>query len=190
MFVKSKMNSPAKYYKGADCVILKPNTVTFVDDTKVTAKELMDCYGQRIEVLSAMTDEVRVTESSSRVEKPVEEKKVVLQERKEDLTLKSLSDILKEIEEEKKEEVPEVKEEVKEEVPEVKEEVKEEVPEIKEEVPEIKEEVKEEVPEVKEEVPEVKEEVPEVKEEVPAKVTKTKITKNSSKKGSRRTKKA
>ena len=47
--VKSKMNIPAKYYKGSDCIVLKPNTVTFVEDTKVTAKELKDICNKFIE---------------------------------------------------------------------------------------------------------------------------------------------
>ena len=52
MFVRSSMSVPVRYSKSKGSIILKPNTVTFVDDTLVTAKELKDCYGDRIAILS------------------------------------------------------------------------------------------------------------------------------------------
>ena len=85
MFVKSKMSIPVKYYKGADCIILKPNTVTFVEDTKVTPKELKDCYGGRIDIIAGAP----VIEDSA-----VE---IKLEDRKGDVTLDSINDILVEI---------------------------------------------------------------------------------------------
>ena len=96
MFVKSKMNIPAKYNKGSDCIVLKPNTITFVDDTKVTAKELLDCYGQRIDIISDGVIEAEGLHQQVVVEEPKAEAK--LEERKEDLTLDSLNSILAEIE--------------------------------------------------------------------------------------------
>ena len=52
MFVRSNMDIPVRYSKSSGSVILKPNTVTFVEETIVTAKELKDCYGDRITILS------------------------------------------------------------------------------------------------------------------------------------------
>ena len=52
MFVKSNMNSDVKYCKSTGVILIKANTVTFVDDNLVTAKELKDCYGDRIYVMS------------------------------------------------------------------------------------------------------------------------------------------
>lgn len=58
MFVKSKMSIPVKYYKGSNCILIKPNTITYVEDGKISAKELRDCYGQRIEIISGVMAEV------------------------------------------------------------------------------------------------------------------------------------
>lgn len=52
MFVRSSMSVPVRYSKSKGSVILKPNAITFVDDALVTAKELKDCYGDRIAILS------------------------------------------------------------------------------------------------------------------------------------------
>ena len=52
MFVRSNMDIPVRYSKSSGSVILKPNTVTYVDEAIVTAKELKDCYGDRIAILS------------------------------------------------------------------------------------------------------------------------------------------
>ena len=171
MFVKSKMSRPMKYYKGIHCVVLKPNTVTLVDETKVSAKELIECYGQRIDILSTITEDTHLPEEEVKpveAKKPVVAKKenIILEERQGDITLASINKILEEIEEP-------VKEEVKIEEPEAGEEIEEPV----------KEEVKIEEP--------VKGEVK--KEEVKlAKEVKTKIKTSGIKKagkGSKRTKK-
>ena len=52
MFVKSNMNSDVKYRKSTGTILIKAKTVTFVDDNLVTAKELKDCYGDRIYIMS------------------------------------------------------------------------------------------------------------------------------------------
>lgn len=52
MFVRSKMSIPVKYNKGNDFIELKPNTVTYVSDALITAQELKNCYGERIEIMS------------------------------------------------------------------------------------------------------------------------------------------
>jgi len=69
MFVRSKMNDPVKYRKGGHTVIIKPMTVTLVDSLKITAKDLKDCYGERIEILTedntlVKEDEVVKTEEN------------------------------------------------------------------------------------------------------------------------------
>ena len=46
------MDREVRYHKSTGSIILKPNTVTYVDDSLVTAKELTDCYGNRISVMS------------------------------------------------------------------------------------------------------------------------------------------
>ena len=52
MFVKNKATVDFKYRKGDYVAVLKAGTVSQVDETKVSAKELTDCYGQRISVIS------------------------------------------------------------------------------------------------------------------------------------------
>ena len=52
MFVKSSMDRDVKYSKSTGAILIKANTVTFVDDNLVTAKELKDCYGNRITIMS------------------------------------------------------------------------------------------------------------------------------------------
>lgn len=93
MLVRSRVGTPLKYRKSSGCYVIQPNTVTFIEDGKVTAKELKGTYGDRIEIISE--DLVApVTE---------EKKEVKLEERKEDLTDKSLEGILAQVKEEIKE---------------------------------------------------------------------------------------
>lgn len=103
MFIKSSADVVLKYYKGANCIEIKPNTVTFVDNGLITEKELKDCYGTRVHILpeedansalgEALAEEVAVEDA------PVEEVK---------------EEKVEEAKEEKVEEAPkEVKEEVK-----------------------------------------------------------------------------
>ena len=46
------MDRDVKYAKSTGAILIKANTVTFVDDNLVTAKELKDCYGSRITIMS------------------------------------------------------------------------------------------------------------------------------------------
>ena len=62
MFVRSKMSIPVKYNKGNDFIELKPNTVTYVSDALITAQELKNCYGERIEIMSNDQVEAHVEE--------------------------------------------------------------------------------------------------------------------------------
>jgi hypothetical protein len=52
MFVKSSMGRDVKYSKSTGAILIKANTVTLIDDNLVTAKELKDCYGDRITIMS------------------------------------------------------------------------------------------------------------------------------------------
>ena len=52
MFVKNREKVDFQYRKGSYLAVLKAGTVSYVDETKVSAKELIDCYGQRIDVVS------------------------------------------------------------------------------------------------------------------------------------------
>ena len=52
MFVKSSMDRDVKYSKSTGAILIKANTVTLIDDNLVTAKELKDCYGSRITIMS------------------------------------------------------------------------------------------------------------------------------------------
>ncbi len=73
MFVKSNMSREVKYRKSKGIVVLKPGTVTFVDDNIVTAKELKDCYGDRINIMSRETVERYIVETAPKVEEDIVE---------------------------------------------------------------------------------------------------------------------
>jgi hypothetical protein len=76
MFVKSNMSKEVTYHKSTGAIVLKPNTVTFVDDSLVTAKELKDCYGDRINIMSRETVEKIIAETAPEVaEEVIEEVK-------------------------------------------------------------------------------------------------------------------
>lgn len=51
MYVKSLMKKEAVYRKSVGDVVLKPLTVTFVDESIVSAEELLGCYGDRISII-------------------------------------------------------------------------------------------------------------------------------------------
>ena len=46
------MDRDVKYSKSTGAILIKANTVTLIDDNLVTAKELKDCYGSRITIMS------------------------------------------------------------------------------------------------------------------------------------------
>lgn len=93
MFVRSKMNIPVTYRKGGHAVIIKPMTVTLVDSLKITAKDLKDCYGERIEILTedstlVKEDEVVKTEEN-KVEEEVKDEVVKTEENKVEAEVKA-----------------------------------------------------------------------------------------------------
>lgn len=107
MFVKNKENLDFKYRKNGYLALLKANTVSYVDETKVTAKELLACYGQRIDIISrdlAVEIAPHVTKEEKKIEKAskkVEAPKKVETVKKEDLNDSFIEQILGEIEGEK-----------------------------------------------------------------------------------------
>ena len=126
MFVKNKESIDFKYRKGAYLVVLKAGTVTYVDETKVTARELVGCYGQRIDVISReLTEEIAPKalkeEKVSKKEEVKKEEKKPEVVKKEELSDSFIDEILNEIKkEEKKPEAPKKEEKT----PEVKKEGK------------------------------------------------------------------
>ena len=112
MFVKNKEKIDFKYRKGSYLAILKAMTVSYVDETKVSAKDLLDCYGQRIDIISRdlaieiaphVEKEVKKTEKVvKKAEKKAEAPKKVETIKKADLNASFIEQILGEIEGEKK----------------------------------------------------------------------------------------
>lgn len=112
MFVKSSMDIEVVYRKSNSEIKIKPNTVTFIDDSLVTPKELKDCYGSRISIISPQFEEQVIKEIS--IGEQVEEVKEEVKEEPKD-------EVVEEQVEETKEEttetpVEETKEEIKKEV--------------------------------------------------------------------------
>ena len=62
------MSREVVYHKSRGSIVLKPGTVTFVDDNLVTVKELKDCYGDRINIMSRETVEKYIVETAPQVE--------------------------------------------------------------------------------------------------------------------------
>lgn len=103
MFVKNKEKIDFNYRKSGYLAVLKAESVTYVDETKITAKELKDCYGQRIDIISrelALEIAPKV-EEAKKAEKNVAPKKVETV-KKEDLNDSFIEKILGEIEGEDK----------------------------------------------------------------------------------------
>ena len=74
MFVRNRKDIDFKYNKRGKVIVLKANTVTLVDDSLVTAKELVDCYGQRIEIIKQSTQVATPKEVVNKeVQKPAPE---------------------------------------------------------------------------------------------------------------------
>ena len=109
MFVKNKERIDFKYRKGTYLAVLKAMTVSYVDETKVTAKDLLDCYGQRIDIISRdLAAELAplVTRDEKKAVKKAETKKAepkkVETVKKDDLNDSFIEKILGEIEDENK----------------------------------------------------------------------------------------
>ena len=120
MFVRSRMSIDVTYRKRGTIWDIKANTVTYIDENKVTAQELKDLYGSRIEIISR--DNVIEKEKEIPVKKEVkiaEKKKIELPKKKVEFKEKplgeqSIFEILDEIKKEVKgEEQPAKKKEEK-----------------------------------------------------------------------------
>lgn len=98
MFVRNRKDVDFKYRKSGKCIVLKANTITFVDDSLVTAKELMNCYGQRIEIINQATNNTEVVKESVvpvEVQEPVNNENInnILSQIEEELKLNENTDI-------------------------------------------------------------------------------------------------
>lgn len=62
MFVRSLMSRDVTYRKGGINWVLKAGTVTFVDEAKVSGKELKSLYGSRIIIISKDAEEDKIAE--------------------------------------------------------------------------------------------------------------------------------
>ena len=103
MFVKNKEKIDFKYRKGNYLAILKALSVSYIDETKVTAQELINCYGQRIDIISRdvaaeVTPEVKEEKKAEKVQATVSKEEVTV--KKSDLDDSFLEKVLGEIKEE------------------------------------------------------------------------------------------
>lgn len=57
MFVRNCIDKPLEYRKNGELHVLKPHTVTYIDENKVSSKELKEFYGSRIRIISRGYDE-------------------------------------------------------------------------------------------------------------------------------------
>lgn len=113
MFVRSRMEKDVTYRRKGNVWVIKANSVTYIDENKVRAKELKSLYGSRIEIMSR--DVLEEMEKEIPVNKEVVkkvEKKNPVENIEKPLDNTMLNDILSEIKKEIKEEKVEVKEDV------------------------------------------------------------------------------
>lgn len=100
MFVKSRMEKDVTYRRKGTSWIIKAKTVTYIDENKVTAKELKQFYGDRIDIISR--DSLDKEEAKIPVKKEVripENKETETSRKSEDIVIEN---IIKEIKEEAK----------------------------------------------------------------------------------------
>ena len=93
MFVRSRMSIDFTYRKRGTIWDIKANTVTYIDENKVTAQELKDLYGSRIEIISR--DNIIEKEKEIPVKKEVkiaEKKKIELPKKKVEFKEKPLGE--------------------------------------------------------------------------------------------------
>ena len=93
MFVRSRMSIDVTYRKRGTIWDIKANTVTYIDENKVTAQELKDLYGSRIEIISR--DNIVEKEKKIPVKKEVkiaEKKKIELPKKKVEFKEKPLGE--------------------------------------------------------------------------------------------------
>jgi hypothetical protein len=110
MFVKNKASIDFKYRKSGYLAVLKAGTVSYVDENKITAKELLGCYGQRIDIISRdLVEEIAPHVVKEEVKEAIKKEAPKATEaiKKEELNDSFIEKVLGEIEGEvKKEEAP------------------------------------------------------------------------------------
>ena len=106
MFVKSRMDKQVVYRKGGKSWVIKPHSVTLINDPTVTAQELKMCYGSRIDIISDEGTFKGSTEGRQPIKNVVKskvEKPVVKKVEPKKIDEKSLDDILAQVNKELKE---------------------------------------------------------------------------------------
>ena len=66
MFVKSNMSIEVVYNTNGNAIVLKPKAITYVADDLVTPKELINCYGSRISIMSSELVEQVIREEAAK----------------------------------------------------------------------------------------------------------------------------
>ena len=108
MFVRSLMDKDVIYRKGGFAWVIKARTVTLIDETKVSAKEIKGLYGDRIIIISKDSIEDEVA-------KPIVERQIAELDKKPSDTLLDetlIDDIIAQIEAEDDNDKPAQKTEV------------------------------------------------------------------------------
>ena len=106
MFVKNRESIDFNFRKNGYLAVLKAGTVSYVDDSKVSAKELVACYGQRISIISREPGFEEPQEITEEVKQPEVKQPKIDEVKKEDLNDNFIENILKEIEDEVKVKTP------------------------------------------------------------------------------------
>lgn len=118
MFVRSSMSTTVTYRSHGSKIEIKPG-INLITNPLITIKELQDCYGTRITLVTDVKEEkkeVKVLTKKSetkKVENPVKKEEKVTIKLPEESGIKIVEDKKEEIKEEVKTEVKEVKKEVK-----------------------------------------------------------------------------
>lgn len=111
MFIRSRMEKDVIYRRKGGVWVIKAGSVTFVDENKVTARELKSLYGSRIEIISR--DKLESGEEKIPVKKEVRlvenKREAQIKPEKKPLDETLIKDILTEI----KDEIPVKKDEIK-----------------------------------------------------------------------------
>lgn len=114
MFVRSRMEKDVIYRRKGGVWVIKAGSVTFIDENKVTARELKSLYGSRIEIISR--DKLSDEEAKIPVKKETKivenKRKMKIESGKKPLDEALINDILTEIQDEIPAKKPEIKVEV------------------------------------------------------------------------------
>lgn len=106
MFVRSRMSKQVIYRKGGKAWVIKPHSVTLINDPSITARELKMYYGSKIDIISdegAFKGSTEGRQPIKNVVKSKVEKPIVKKVEPKKIDEKSLDDILAQVNKELKE---------------------------------------------------------------------------------------